>query len=465
MLLTGVMMVYGLYSFLFGVLVFTFHQPNMGVAEHEIDRNSPSDRVVLVEDRLDAAVARIHLIENAIATLDIAYYTIHAGKASDVYFSSLVSAADRGVQVRILLDGLFHNLTRDRKEFIYAFAIHPNIELKFYEPFDTLRPWTWNNRLHDKLMIVDEKLAMIGGRNIGDDYFALEGYVGAKIDRDVVILNSLSDDSSVIYQMKEYYDALWEHDFSQSPLNELTKKQQNQGEEKVEELRFQVATFRADHKFLFHQEINWLERSLPTNNIRFVHNPIERLNKEPIVWREIASLIENAEQSMYLQSPYVIPTKDMRSYLDETNVTADNIVILTNSLAATPNALAFSGYMSYRKTLAKSGIELYEYQSVKDSLHAKTYIFDQKITAIGTFNLDPRSTFLSTEAMVMIDSEEVAEQILQELLALKEKSSLKVNTDGSSIENPNVKEAKVSFTKGMITRSLAIVTRFFHHML
>ncbi|OIJ17660.1 hypothetical protein BKP37_01680 [Anaerobacillus alkalilacustris] len=466
---TGLFVIYVLYAFSFGVLIFYFHQyfectyANQNEVERFWGEEVSQDRVVLVDDRYEAGIARIHMIDTAQHTLTISYYTIHPGQSSDIFFSRIISAADRGVQVRVLLDGLFHNLKGNRKEILYSLSYHPGIELKFYEPFDMFRPWTWNNRLHDKLIIADQELAMIGGRNIGDKYFAPDGYEGASNDRDVIIINTDTANSkeSVINDMKNYFEYVWNHDFSKYPLSQLTKAKEEVGKKTLSDFR----RYTEIGGGLEYQDIDWIERSLPTNKITFIHNPIDRLNKEPWVWYEITRLMKKAEKSIFIQSPYIIPTNKMLNHIDENDITAKEIVILTNSLAATPNKLAFSGYLRYRDTIANSSVKLFEYQGPTESLHTKTYVFDSRISLIGSFNLDPRSTYLSTESMVVIDSEELANNLERKINNHLKYDSLKVKVDGEYYKNPMVVEEHVPFSKAIITRGLSIFMRFFEFML
>ncbi|WP_216828639.1 phospholipase D-like domain-containing protein [Alkalihalobacterium elongatum] len=425
------------------------------------------DRVVLVEDPLDAGVARVNLIANAEDTLDITYHVLHAGKASDVFFSSIIDAADRGVKVRILLDGMFHNLRGSMKDVLYAFTFHNNIELKFYEPIDALRPWTLNNRLHDKLIISDKEYAVIGGRNIGDKYFAPEGFEGASNDRDVIIINTdlHSINGSVVNDMKEYFDKVWEHEYTKTPLTQLSYKQKGVAQDSLDTFRLLFNTFFLDHPEFLQNDLDWLDQSVPTNKITFIHNPIERMNKEPWVWYELTNLMEHAEQSILIQSPYIIPTKNMTKHLNTSNISANDITILTNSLSATSNVIAYSGYKRYREKIAGSIANLYEYQNSTNQLHTKSFLFDNQISVIGSFNLDPRSTFLSTESMVVIDSEELADLLIQEVEAVIERQSLLVNYDGTYVYNPLVEEEKVPFKKAIITKILSIPVRLVENML
>ncbi|MEB1806946.1 MAG: phospholipase D family protein [Bacillaceae bacterium] len=466
--------IYGLYAFISGVLAFRFHQPhesnymdNLNVDRFYGDEHS-QDRVALVEDPFDAGLARVHLIESANHSLDISYHVLHEGKASEVFFSSIISAADRGVQVRVLLDGMFHNLRGSMKDILYVFTDHPNIQLKFYEPIDLSRPWTWNNRLHDKLIIIDKKYAMIGGRNIGDKYFAPEGYEGASNDRDVVIINTNEDlfNESVISQMKDYFDDVWVHEFSKVPLNKLSKRQEVAAKEKLNLLRQFPKTFYSTYPEFIQKDMNWLEQSFPTKQITFIHNPISRMNKEPWVWYELTSLMEHAEKSILIQSPYIIPNHDMMNHLNKDNVTADEILILTNSLTATSNMIAYSGYMKSREDIAAhSTVDLYEFQSSTRQLHMKSFLFDSRISVVGSFNFDPRSTFLSTESMVVIDSVEFATALQNEVETVLTKQSLLVDANGSYVLNSQIEAEDVPFFKAAITKMLSIPMRFFQYML
>lgn len=169
--------IYLIYVFLFAILLFFVQKPKEVIVDVDdglyIDGFTDNDdKVALVESGEEGILTRLNLIYNAKETIDISYYTLTGGDSVKLFLAGINDAADRGVKVRIVLDGIFHNLKSDLKPVIYAFEAHPNIELKFYEPFNLLTPRTWNNRLHDKMILVDQKLALIGGRNIGDKYFS-----------------------------------------------------------------------------------------------------------------------------------------------------------------------------------------------------------------------------------------------------------------------------------------------------
>ncbi len=463
---------YIIYALVFGAIIFGFYKPkdSQYLGTHPVERffgeGIGQDRVALIEDRYYSGLVRVNLIENAEETLDISYYTIHDGISTDIFLGSILDAADRGVKVRFILDGVFHHLEGDLKDVIYAFTEHPNIELKFYEPFDMLKPWTMNNRLHDKFIIADNNIALIGGRNIGDEYFAKDdANIAVVNDRDALILNTDERDysNSVISQIEEYFNLVWDHDYSVYPKENLSNRQITKGEQKTEDLRDRLEALRNNYPEAFENNFNWEEKTFPTNKITLVHNPIQRLNKEPWVYYELTNLAKNSKESILIQSPYIIPTKNMLKVLDMDRIGAENIDILTNSLYTSPNPFAISGYMNHREKIVDNSTNVYEFQG-SGSIHAKSYIFDNRISAVGSFNFDSRSSYLSTETMVIIDSKEFAKD-LEEEIGKYIGSSLKVGEDYSYISDPLVKEENVPLMKSIIQKIFSVIIYFFEFML
>lgn len=460
------MIVYIVYALTFSVFVFRFQHPvgyandNDQATDRFLGEEISQDQVVLLEDGTLAGLARIDLIEQAKETIDIAYYSIDNGTVADTFLALLLEAADRGVQVQLLLDGVVNNLTGKLNDTIYAFSKHPNIALKLYEPLNLFKPWTWNNRLHDKLMIVDDEYAIIGGRNLGDKYYIKENEETEVNDRDVMIVNTnpAQVKNSVISEMNGYYNELWEHDFSKHPMNKLSNRQQKKADKHTEQLLNNLHQLKALHPNAFTYEFDWNQLSIPTKKITFVHNPIQRMNKDPWVWSEISSLMNEAEDSVAIESPYIIPTKKMTNYLDDTSVPSENVTIITNSMVSTPNPLAFSGYMRHSDGFVSKGFNVLEYAG-PNSIHGKTYVFDNRISAVGSFNLDARSTFLSTESMVFIDSTEFANLLTEEMTR-----NFQVEFASSSFTIDPVIES-VSPLKKLFFEFLSSITSIYQHLL
>lgn len=461
-----------IYLLIFGVIIYPFYKPHETdyLKNNKVERffgeNTGQDRVALVEERYYSGITRINLIENAKESLDISYFSMKGKISPKIFLGCILDAANRGVKVRVLFDGKFHNLKKDLKDVKYAFYSHPNIELKFYEPFNLFTPWVWNNLLHDKFIIADNKIAMIGGRNIGDEYFAPENYDGVITeDRDVIILNTDNENfqTSAVYQIKQYFDYVWNHKFSKNPIKQLSNNKKIKGEEVTQHLNDYIANLKDTNPEIFNNNYDWYKISVPTNKVTLIHNPIERFNKEPWCWYEITNLMKASKKSIFIQSPYIIPTKLMQKNLDFKELLSKDICMLTNSIASTPNYLAYSGYLKFRKDIVDAGARVYEYQGA-GSIHAKTYIIDDRISLVGSFNLDSRSAYLSTETLVVIDSEEFTKVLKDEIQNQIDKSLL-VGKDYSYIKNSKVNEREVSIVKSSIIYVLHLITYFFDYLL
>lgn len=416
-----------LYVALGAIGFFLIHKPQtvektplLSYADFNDDKLGP-DKVVILEERLNSAIARINLVENANSSIKIAYYAVHDGLASDIFYGSILKAANREVKVELLLDGMFHNLKGIEKRTLYALINHPNIKVRFYEPLNLLKPWTLNNRLHDKFIIVDETYVLLGGRNIGDKYY-LESYSKAKVeDRDLLIFktDATSSKKGVLPKFETYFSQLWNHPYTKQKKRTLLTKSK-QSEIKKEKLLNNLNEISTQYPNLFNLNIEWDNYALATNKIELVTNPIQRLNKEPLILQQIITFTDSAKQEVLLQSPYIIPNNHMRSYYEEKNSEAD-FYYLTNSVYSSPNYFALAGYLKYRPQIASQSKYLFEYEG-EGSIHAKTYIFDRQISMVGSFNLDARSSFLSTESMVIIDSAAVANQLALNMKELASQS-------------------------------------------
>ncbi len=174
--------------------------------------------------------------------------------------------------------------------------------------------------------------------------------------------------------------------------------------------------------------------------------------------------MKSAKKLIFIQSPYIIPTKRMMGgFIGEGDFKDIKITALTNSMGSSPNLPAFSGYMNYRKEMVDNGIELYEYQSI-DSLHTKAFIIDNNIFALGSFNTDPRSTYLSTESMVIIHSKEAAQKLEEGLLNYLGESLL-VAKDYYYVEKEGIEVVPVRPIKKVTLKIMSYIIGLFEHLL
>ena len=473
-LLTYSIWAYLAYIFLFSFLIFLFHplknQKGESFSPTE-DSNllQNQDRVALIESKEDAISVRLDLIEHAESQIDLAYYRWSEGKVSDLMLGSLLEAADRGVEVRILLDGLVQitNTGQPINEVFKAFKTHPNIDLRVYEAFNPLLPIAWNHRMHDKMILVDQKLALTGGRNIQDRFYLddLDQKDLVK-DREVLVYHADATGSTAITDMAHYYNQLWDYDYTQEKDSTLSFKENEKAKASLMSLRESHPNNKK--KFLAEyfpdlENKDWVAETVPTNHVSFVSNNFGRLNQNPRALQTILTLAEETEESIFIQSPYFIPSRRMLNEVNDFQIDPAQTTLFTNSEAASPNLAAIAAYHLRRPKLIESGARIVEYQGPGSS-HAKSSIFDERISVVGTFNIDPRSAYLNTESMVIIDSEDFAEE-LKGAIAEDFEHSLVVDSDGDYLPDPEQEPARISFTKKMMIRLLSLLTPFFEHLL
>lgn len=404
-----------LYLLITGLLPYLFYRPK------EITAEDPSwvesnERAVLVDDISDAWKIRLDLIENATETLDVAYYAFHGGETVPLFISYLYDAANRGVKVRLILDGVAHGMWQ-YDDYIQAFKAHPNIEFAYYQPISLIRPWTLQDRMHEKIIIADGKYSLTGGRNIGDKYFTTENIDNVSIDRDVMLMKT-NEDVGLIEEIQKYYNQLWNKEDTDVVTDDKLKASQMEdaeiGNAELNDLFEQYAPTAPNKE----EPVDWASQSYPIESGYLVANSLHSGAKEPRVWKNMLKLATNAEDNVFFQTPYAIPTRQMKDEFVEDGLMEKNVTMLTNSLNASNNVFAYSGYLNHRNSFIETPIQIYEYQPSDSQVHAKSLIVDDHISAIGSFNFDSRSAHLSTESMLVLNSPEFTEHFKNEINSL-----------------------------------------------
>ena len=380
----------------------------------------------------------------------------------------ILEAADRGVDVRIILDGILqlNNFRGPVDEVFLGFTSHPNIDIKVYEPVNPLTPVAWNNRMHDKMILVDNEFGLLGGRNIEDRFYLADTHKkGLVKDREVLVYNK-NDTASVLDEMEIYYDTLWNYEHSKVKHKQMSPRKIEKGDAALAKLRTEHQDFKTDFLATYFKElepIDWAQKTVPTDNVDFVSNPLGRMNQNPKGLTAILQLATEAEESIFVQSPYFIPSRKMLASVDGQEIDSKKTTLFTNAEAVSPNVVAISAYNNRRKLMVDSGAKVFEYQG-PGSTHGKSAIFDERISVVGTFNIDPRSSYINTESMLIIDSSEFAEE-LKEGIGVNFDTSLQVDTDYHYIEHPDTKAAVLSLPRKMMIRLLSIVTPLFEKLL
>jgi len=404
----------------------------------------------LMTESIDALAARLLLAELAERTLDVQYYLIGDDPIGDVFFTSLLRAADRGVRVRLLIDDLG---TVGLEDDLMALSDHPNIQLRLFNPFASraLRAFdAWdfrrlNRRMHNKSFTVDNQMTIIGGRNIATEYFALNP------DYNFGDLDTLAI-GPIVTETSRMFDSYWNHERA-VPFRQLSHQQHDDGkrldtiresyQDNLEALR---STGYGDAVKVSYDDYlgsdlglyQWANYELvfdsPDKNL------IEQSATADSIRTPLAESILGAKESFVLISPYFVPRKSGIEAIAKMQDEGIQVDVVTNSLASSDHLLVYGGYSPVRKPLLEHGVRIYEIRGdldiagtehagtrgSKSSLHTKAFIVDRQYFFMGSFNWDPRSAFINTELGVIIDSKEIAAPLADSLISSAPESSYEV---------------------------------------
>ena len=408
--------------------------------------------VYVLEHGEESLLARAWLADHAKKSIEVQYFIWTSDNIGILAAEALLRAAERSVKVRVIVDDL---LIDAPDKTLLALAKHPNIEIEIYNPKHSVgTPFhtrlinmftgfrSFNQRMHDKVMVVDGVVAITGGRNMEDKYFDYSQEYNYR-DRDVLLLGEAAKDiqesfvrfweSPITVPTEELYDGLGimqKHVIVDSPTIQSIYQELHQYAQSPENFEPEVQ-----------QAIQNLPKKFSELNKAFLWCDVKVINDMPgkndntfslgggsRTASALAGLVKQAHKQVTIQSPYLILTSEAKALFKELIKRGVKIRINTNSLAASDNMQAFSGYRNQRNMLKKMGVEVYEfrpdaesqknlmtrYQRIKHpkfSLHAKTVVVDSSKVYIGTFNLDPRSVNLNTETGVIIDNNVLAKQV------------------------------------------------------
>lgn len=388
---------------------------------------------------LDAFAARVFLSRTAERSIDVQYYIWHNDDVGNLFAVELIKAAERGVRIRVLIDDV--GLAATDEGLVSANA-HPNIEIRLFNPVIN-RSWRMvesvfsfsriNRRMHNKSFTVDNQVTIVGGRNVGNEYYDADPDVNFS-DFDVLAVGP------VVQEVSGSFDKYWNSKFS-IPVTEII----NIPARPVEELLKSTVEISEEYKsspyvkalkktdFIDHIKNGTLP--LFWGEAHVVYDEPEKLkqsiaNKDYNLLTKLNPLIGDIRKEFIIISPYFIPGKDgvekVASLVDQ----GVSVKVLTNSLASTDVGIVYGSYSKYRIPLLVAGAELYEAKpdpkmlrkpkkktkthfgsSSQSSLHSKVYTFDGKKVFVGSLNLDPRSVDINTEIGILFENEEFAERI------------------------------------------------------
>ncbi|MEQ5767032.1 phospholipase D family protein [Halomonas sp. H33-56] len=408
----------------------------------------------------DAFAARLLLAEAAERTLDVQYYIWHDDITGSMLYQAMLDAANRGVRVRMLLDD---TNTAGLDDKLAALDAHPNIEIRLFNPFVVRSPRfigyltdfsRANRRMHNKSLTVDNQATIIGGRNIGDEYFGAGDNV-MFADLDVVAVGP------VVEQVSEDFDLYWASQ-SSYPASRVLDSAGRQGLARFEQASAEIVRTpdsleyrQALDESQFIESIEDGSLELVWANTRMVSDdPAKGLGlaaDEDLLTGRIRGLLGPPRDSVHLVSPYFVPVEKGTRMFADLEARGVEVTILTNALEATDVAAVHAGYAKRRRELLEAGVRLFELKRAPDapgrsesagpfgssgaSLHAKTFAVDGDRLFVGSFNFDPRSARLNTELGFIIESPELAQEMQRVFNTdvLDNAYEVKLDEDGSMI--------------------------------
>lgn len=392
---------------------------------------------------------RVELAKRAEVSLDVQYYHFELDETGRWLLRALRDAAARGVRVRLLIDDYY---TSGQDELFLAFAAHKNVEVRLFNPFIVGRDsgqltrfavavGDWkrvNHRMHNKLFVADGAMAVIGGRNVANEYFLRSGSGENFIDVDAFTVGW------IIEPLQGLFDRYWNAD-AVYPLSSIVASSKD------------PAALRETFERATGPETTPPPGKLPSSDILgygpiaddldegklgliwgdayvFADHPDKPFDGEAggelletSVTYNVYEALRKAERDLVISSPYLVPGADGMKVLHELRQRGVRVVAMTNSLGSTDEPVVHVGYSKYREPMLDLGVDLYEVsaQRVKRNrrlnlfgsslgrLHAKLAVVDKRVVFVGSMNLDPRSATINTELGAVIDSPQLAREMLR----------------------------------------------------
>jgi len=431
----------------------------------------------LLADPNEAYRARFGLSKLAQHTLDFQYYLWKNDATGTLLLERALEAADRGVQVRILIDDIYH---RGRDPLYSKIATHPNAQIRVYNPSArrglgsrlemAFNMGTLNHRMHNKIFLVDNSIAVLGGRNIGDDYFGTDPNLNFH-DLDAIAVGPIAAKAGEAFDL--YWnspkaipvEALYPKGSSEEELKELRVKLENQREAHFAALSYPLPRNPTNTQAVMRQlrsELVWADAEIVVDDLaRFQES------RESEIFLYLRDLVRGADSELILQTAYLIPTDETIAGFKKLVDRGVTVKIMTNSLMSNNHVAVHAHYKKHRKALLKAGVELYELraddalmQYIRDEatefaesnagLHTKAFVIDGSISVIGSYNMDPRSRVWNSEISLVVHDETIGGQ-MREIMetAMRPENAYRVvlNEQGKVRWELNLPDGKQVFRK------------------
>lgn len=380
-----------------------------------------ADTVALLSRPTEAAAARLEAITNAKSEIYFSSYILRNDSTSLMLLAALRQASLRGVRVRIVIDA--HGNKCEQK--VLAALAQSGVHVELFKPWLFSIFGSYLNRMHDKLLVIDDNTLFIGDRNAGAEYYDYHQDLAnpnskAFISRDVVIKGQIAK------QAASYIRQLIVHKITEAQrFHKVSDYDLSKGKDVLNRAYGQIPT-----RFLREAD-EWKSR-LTEAQIEFFYDKPGRKGDGPGTYEAVLAALNFARSSIVIENPYIVFTHEMRYALQHAAERGVKITVLTNSVSSTDSLLVAGGWVESREFLAQIGATVYEIKghvlskserfkklfrvaSSKASLHSKTMVIDDRYAYVMSFNMDPRSSFKNTEVAVKIASEALAKHLQDDI--------------------------------------------------
>jgi putative cardiolipin synthase len=388
----------------------------------------------------NALMSRIALADRAAKSIDLQTFLFEDDATGRLLADHLLGAADRGVRVRLLLDVGFES---GDAAFFDALDAHENIEVRLFNPFSSRNPgklarWAQlllefrrlNRRMHNKAYIVDNTVAIVGGRNIGDAYFDASAEDNLR-DLDLLAIGP------VVPAASRSFDTYWNDeaalpnsawggaDDAAAALVALRPALKHDARTFAESDYAQAVLAELPHGPTEARPGEWI-----WGRATVVADPPEAIDADRDerglrIGAQVKQAFDASQSELLLLTPYFVPSREELARFATLEARGVSVRVLTNSLASTNHAIVHAGYSQRRRALLARGVELFEYRprpaqrrtpalagsAGEITMHAKSFVIDRRYTFVGSLNLDPRSQLLNTEMGIIVDSPELADAL------------------------------------------------------
>ena len=453
------------------------------------------ERIRCIDDNEEALLWRLRMIGAAKKSIVLATFDLRADESGTDLLAALNHAAEKGVEIKLLIDGIYQQLFLNGSKEFQALAARENVEVGVYNPVSPVGIFKLNYRMHDKYVIVDDKMYLLGGRN-SNDIFLGDYTTDVNVDRDILVCDTTNGKGESLQELEAYFQQIWNEDCvkikggrkknsseisvseeaaddsegtesnlknpdivngksnAENEITDETQERLSKYEKQYQSLEMRYASLKEKYTDI-EDYSSWQEDTIPANKITLVNNGTHAGPKTPLVLQTIRYLAKNAD-NVTLQPPYVICNGYMYDTLNEIASHAQLKIIL-NAVEKGSNPWGCTDYLNQKKKILNTGADVYELMN-EVPVHTKAVLLDDRLSVVGSYNLDMRSTYLDTELMLVIDSKELNQQIQSTEGTYIEKSK-EVLSNGQETEGVQYETKVLNWQKKLFYGVLRIIIR------